>query len=209
MIGAKQMVQLLSAIYCGRNEHNGNVRADCNSAWQASVASIRTAVNKMFDTLVQLLNFYASSDNQDCVEVAAKTIEYTSSMSEMVEKLVDAFCDSYKTGSNRIRLGALMGLSTVVQFADNKKLISMGGQILGCVSPGMQDSVESVREAARQVFARVTNTVGNRFIESAVEAQMSLSVRGVVEVVKVKPGIALALVFKYLNNLNTYQEHNL
>ncbi|CCW69155.1 unnamed protein product [Phytomonas sp. Hart1] len=209
MLGADSFVRLLSAIYCGRHEHNVNVRNDTNMAWQACVASIRAAVNKIFDGLILLLVHLGSSTNPDCEEVCAKTIEFSSRIHETIDKFVVSFCDTYKKGSHRAKLGSLNGLATIVQFADSKRLMGLGGQIIGCVLPGMQDADEAVQEAARRVFARVTKIVGPRLIENAVEAQLSSSVRGVVEVVKVKPKIALALVFKYLNAQEQYTETNL
>ncbi|CCW61256.1 unnamed protein product [Phytomonas sp. EM1] len=209
MLGTDSFVRLLSAIYCGRHEHSVNVRNDTNMAWQACVASIRAAVNKIFDGLVCLLVHLGSSCNPDCEEVAAKTIEFSSRMQETIDKFVVSFCDTYKEGSHRAKLGSLNGLATIVQFADSKRLMGLGGQIIGCVLPGMQDKDEAVQEAARRVFARVTKIVGPRLIENAVEAQLSTSVRGVVEVVKVKPKIALTLVFKYLNSQQQFTETHL
>ncbi|KAG5481373.1 hypothetical protein LSCM4_07084 [Leishmania orientalis] len=207
MLGTDNFVRMLSALFCGRHEHSANVRTDANMAWQACVASIRAAVNKIFDGLALLLVRFASSENPDCVEVAEKTIEFTIRMNETIERFVDACCNMYKADSRRVKLGSLVCLGTVVQFADPRRLVSMGGQIVGCVLPGMQEH-DAVQEAAREVFARVSKLVGPRLIESAVEAQLTTSVRGVVEVVKVKPGMALALVFKHLNALETHTSHN-
>lgn len=209
MLGSDNLARMLSAIYCGRHEHGANVRGDCNMAWNACVASIRAAVNKIFDGLVCLLVHFGSSSNPDCEEVAWKTIEFTSRISETIERLIDAFCDIYKEGTYRSKIGALKGLATVVQYADPKKLMSMGGQIVGCVLPGMQDKDEHVQEAARVAFAHVSRLVGSHLIEGAVEAQLTTSVRGVVEVVKVKPRVALALVFKFLNSQKELNERNL
>lgn len=207
MLGTDNLVRMLSALFCGRHEHNANVRTDANMAWQACVASIRAAVNKIFDGLAMLLVRFASSDNPDCVEVAEKTIEFTTRMNETIERFVDSFCNTYKSDNRRVKLGSLVALGTVVQFADPRRLVSMGGQIVGCVLPGMQEH-DAVQDAAREVFARVSRLVGPRLIENAVEAQLTTSVRGVVEVVKVKPGVALALVFKHLNSLETHAEQN-
>ncbi|KAG5481052.1 hypothetical protein LSCM1_06728 [Leishmania martiniquensis] len=207
ILGTGHLVRMLSALFCGRHEHNANVRTDSNMAWQACVASIRAAVNKIFDGLTLLLVRFASSDNPDCVEVAEKTIEFTIRMNETIERFVDTLCSTYKADSRRVKLGSLVCLGTVVQFADPRRLVSMGGQIVGCVLPGMQEH-DAVQEAAREVFARVSKLIGPRLIESAVEAQLTTSVRGVVEVVKVKPGVALALVFKHLNALETHTNHN-
>jgi hypothetical protein len=207
MLGTDNMVRMLSALFCGRHEHSANVRGDANMAWQACVASIRAAVNKIFDGLTVLLVRFASSDNPDCVEVAEKTIEFTTRMNETIERFVDSFCTMYKSDNRRVKLGSLVCLGTVVQFSDPRRLVSMGGQIVGCVLPGMQEQ-DAVQDAAREVFARVSRLVGPRLIESAVEAQLTTSVRGVVEVVKVKPGVALALVFKHLNALQTHTNQN-
>ncbi|KAK7196793.1 hypothetical protein NESM_000619600 [Novymonas esmeraldas] len=203
LLGTDNLIRMLSALFCGRHEHNANVRTDANMAWQACVASIRAAVNKIFDGLALLLMRFASSDNQDCVEVAEKTIEFTTRMNETIERFVDVCCNAYKSENRRVKLGSLVCLGTVVQFADPRRLVSMGGQIVGCVLPGMQEQ-GAVQDAAREVFARVSKLVGPRLIENAVEAQLTTSVRGVVEVVKVKPGVALALVFKHLNGLETH-----
>lgn len=206
MLGTNQLVRMLSALFCGRHEHSANVRTDTNLAWQACVASIRAAVNKIFDGLTQLLVCFASSDNPDCVEVAEKTIEFTSRMNETIERFVDSFCGMYKSESRRVKLGSLVCLATVVQFAQSKQLVSMGGQIVGCVLPGMQEH-DAVQDAAREVFARVSKSVGPRLIEDAVEAQLTTSVRGIVEVVKVKPTVALSLVFKHLKALESHTSH--
>ncbi|KPA78563.1 hypothetical protein ABB37_06163 [Leptomonas pyrrhocoris] len=207
MLGTDNLVRMLAALFCGRHEHNATVRTDANMAWQACVASIRAAVNKIFDGLAVLLVRFASSDNPDCVEIAEKTIEFTTRMNETIERFVDSFCNMYKSENRRLKLGSLVCLGTVVQFADPRRLVSMGGQIVGCVLPGMQEH-DAVQDAAREVFARVSKLVGPRLIESAVEAQLTTSVRGVVEVVKVKPGMALALVFKHLNALMTHTNQN-
>ncbi|CAJ1988027.1 protein of unknown function - conserved [Leishmania donovani] len=207
MLGTDNLVRMLSAIFCGRHEHSANVRTDANMAWQACVASIRAAVNKIFDGLALLLVRFASSENPDCVEVAEKTIEFTIRMNETIERFVDAFCSMYKSDNRRVKLGSLVCLGTVVQFADPRRLVSMGGHIVGCVLPGMQER-DAVQEAAREVFARVSKLLGPRLIESAVEAQLTTSVRGVVEVVKVKPAVALALVFKHLSSLETHTNQN-
>ncbi|KAL7701052.1 hypothetical protein N2W54_003054 [Lotmaria passim] len=207
MLGTDSLVRILSALFCGRHEHSSNVRSDANMAWQACVASVRAAVNKIFDGLAMLLVRFASSDNPDCVEVAEKTIEFTTRINETIERFVDVFCGMYKSDNRRVKLGSLVCLGTVVQFADPRRLVSMGGQIVGCVLPGMQEH-DAVQDAAREVFARVSKLVGPRLIENAVEAQLTTSVRGVVEVVKVKPGVALALVFKYLNTLEKHTSQN-
>ncbi|KPI89976.1 hypothetical protein ABL78_0944 [Leptomonas seymouri] len=207
MLGTENFIRMLSALFCGRHEHSVNVRTDANMAWQACVASIRAAVNKIFEGLAILLVRFASSDNPDCVELAEKTIEFTTRLSETIERFVDTLCSMYKSENRRIKLGSLICLGTVVQFADPRRLVNMGGQIVGCVLPGMQEH-DAVQDAAREVFARVSKLVGPRLIESAVEAQLTTSVRGVVEVVKVKPGVALALVFKHLNSLQTHTSQN-
>ncbi|KAG5507619.1 hypothetical protein JKF63_06568 [Porcisia hertigi] len=207
MLGTDNLVRMLAALFCGRHEHNANVRTDSNMAWQACVANIRAALNKIFDGLVLLLVRFSSSDNPDCVELAEKTVEFTTRVNETIDRFVDTLCNMYKTDNRRIKLGSLVCLGTVVQFSDPRRLVNMGGQIVGCVLPGMQEH-DAVQEAAREVFARVSKLVGPRLIEDAVEAQLSTSVRGVVEVVKVKPSVALALVFKHLNSLDTHTNQN-
>ncbi|CAJ1021422.1 hypothetical protein, conserved [Leishmania lindenbergi] len=207
MLSTDNLARMLSALFCGRHEHSVNVRTDANMAWQACVASIRAAVKKIFNSLVLLLVRFASSENLDCVEVAEKTIEFTTRINETIERFVDTLCSMYKTDNHRVKLGSLVCLGTVIQFSDPRKLVSMSGHIVGCVLPGMQEH-GAVQEAAREVFARVSKVLGPRLIESAVEAQLTTSVRGVVEVVKVKPGLALALVFKHLNSLDKHTNQN-
>ncbi|KAF8282525.1 hypothetical protein TcBrA4_0084050 [Trypanosoma cruzi] len=209
ILGTEGFTQLLSAMYCGRHERNLNVRTDTNNAWQTCVASLRGAVKKIFNGLVNVLVLFASSENLDCVEMAVKTIEFTSRLNEMIEQLIEALCDRYHEKSRRSKLGALTCLANVVVYIDSRRLIGVGGQIVGCVLPGMQDTDSRVQECARDVFAKVSKSVGPRLIEDAIEAQIETSVRGVVEVVKVKPVAALDIIFKYLAQRSVYTQDNL
>ncbi|KAH9589385.1 hypothetical protein LSM04_007840 [Trypanosoma melophagium] len=209
ILGTENFIRLLSAMYCGRHEHNLNVRTEANNAWQASVASIRTAVHKIFRGLVDILVLFASSENLDCVEMAVKSIEFTARLSEMIEPFVDALCDRYKDDKRRSKLGSLVCLANIVVYVDSRRLIGMGGQIVGCVLPGMQEKDTRIQQCAREVFAKVSKSVGPRLIEDAIEAQIESSVRGVVEVVKVKPSVALDIVFKYLARQTKYTQGNL
>ncbi|RHW68795.1 hypothetical protein DPX39_100138900 [Trypanosoma brucei equiperdum] len=208
-LGTEGFVRLLSAIFCGRNEHNLNVRTESNNAWQACVASPCGAVKKIFSGLIDLLIIYAPSENPDCAEMASKTIEFTSRLSEMIEPFIDTLCDRYKEDDRRSKLGALTCLTCVVGYVDGRRLIGMGGQIVGCVLPGMQEKDPRVQQCARELFAKVSKIVGPGLIESATEAQLETSVRGVVEVVKVKPNVALEIIFRYLNRQSKYVQHNL
>ncbi|RNF26154.1 uncharacterized protein Tco025E_01599 [Trypanosoma conorhini] len=209
MLGTESFTRLLAAMYCGRHERNLNVRTDTNNAWQTCVASLRGAVKKIFNGLVSVLILFASSENLDCVEMAVKTIEFTSRLNEMIEQLIEALCDRYKENNRRSKLGSLICLANVVVYIDSRRLIGVGGQIVGCVLPGMQDKDPQVQECARDVFAKVSKSVGPRLIEDAIEAQIETSVRGVVEVVKVKPGAALEIIFKYLAQRSVYTQDNL
>lgn len=324
-LGTKRFVRLFSAVYCGCHEHALTVRTDCSQAWQACVASIRTAVKKIFPELTKRLIHLASSSNPDCVEVAQKTIEFTSRMQETVELFIQAFCDTYKAGdlevveqdeqdgqgkkgakkhkedrpeeesdhddddedaepqhgrwsdnensassslsdeekdgegeegeadaepsrkypgkeearqakerrgrekggakkkvsckglqkyskeerTTRIKRGCLMCLSSFVSLVDSKKLISMGGQLVGCILPGMQHDNSEVQAAASELFEKLTHEVGPRLIEDAVEAQLHTSIRGVVEVVKVRPTVALQIVFRYFKVQKDFTDHDL
>lgn len=96
----------------------------------------------------------------------------------------------------RVMRGCFVCLSTVTTLADSKKLISMGGQLVGCILPGMQHHDETVQAAARELFDKVSRSVGPRLIEDAVEAQLRTSIRGVVEVVKARPHTALQIIIK-------------
>nr|CCC94358.1 conserved hypothetical protein [Trypanosoma congolense IL3000] len=207
-LGDEAFVRLLSAMYCGRNEHNLTVRTETNSAWQACVASPCGAVKKMFSGLVDLLIIFGSSENPDCAEMAGKTIEFTSRLSEMLEPFVDAMCDRYKLDDRASKLGALKCLGCIVGYVDARRLIGMGGQIVGCVLPGMQEKDPRVQQCARELFAKVSKVVGPGLIENATEAQLETSVRGVVEVVKVRPKVALEIIFKHLNRQTKYVHRN-
>lgn len=322
-LGTKRFVRLFSAVYCGCHEHALTVRTDCSQAWQACVASIRAAVKKIFPELTKRLINLASSSNPDCVEVAQKTIEFTSRMQETIEMFIQSFCHIYKSRDHdlrshqvenskgkknqisdkedgaeeysgededdyndeedegidvwsdeenfgfssdedaeengdaekglsgahkgnkkdksdnkkekkgkkkeskkkasfkdidehsraekitRMKRGCLMCLSSFVALVDSKKLISMGGQLVGCILPGMQHDDSQVQAAASELFEKVTKEVGPRLIEDAVEAQLHTSIRGVVEVVKVRPTVALQIIFRYFKKQKTYSQHDL
>ncbi|KAG8346488.1 hypothetical protein ERJ75_000937300 [Trypanosoma vivax] len=208
-LGTAAFTRLLSAMYCGRNEHNSNVRTEANNAWQACVASPSRAVKKIFNGLVDMLIIFAPSENPDCVEMVNKTIEFTSRLSEVVEPFIDALCSRYKSDSRESKLGALTCLTCLVGYVDNRRLVGMGGQIVGCVLPGMQEKDAQVQQCARGLFAKVSKALGPGLIESVTEAQLETSVRGVVEVVKVKPGVALEIVFNHLSRQTTYTQRNL
>lgn len=288
-VGTQRFLQLFSSVYCGCHEHSMNVRSDCSQAWQACVASIRTAVKKIFPALTKLLIHFASSNNVDCVEVAEKTIEYTSRMQETLQMFVQVLCDTYNSnkvidgeakrteenhsseeddeddeeddislssdeeeevkGENvggehdrknekktsgkkrggskkerddegssihwkkekrtRIRRGCLMCLASFVKALDKEKLISMGGQLVGCILPGMQDQNAEVQAMASKLFEEVTNKVGSRLIDDVVEAQLHTSIRGVIEVVKVRPHVALEIVFRHFQTQKDFADHDL
>ncbi|KEG15173.1 hypothetical protein DQ04_00161130 [Trypanosoma grayi] len=209
ILGTDGFTRLLSAMYCGRHEHNLGVRTDTNNAWQTCVASLRSAVKKIFKGLVDVLVLFSSSENPDCVDMAIRTIEFTSRLNEMIEPFIDELCNRYKEDKRRSKLGALTCLANIVVYLDSRRLIGVGGQIVGCVLPGMQEKDTRVQQCAREVFAKVSKSVGPRLIEDAIEAQIETSVRGVVEVVKVKPSVALEIVFRYLAQQSTYTQGNL
>lgn len=288
-VGTERFLPLFSAVYCGCHEHSMNVRTDCSQAWQACVASIRAAVKKIFPALTKLLIHFASSNNVDCVEVAEKTIEYTSRMQETLQMFVQALCDAYKANEwtdpemkckhekdssdddhdedeeddftlssdeeeegkgkeavgehgrkhekktsggkggarrqrsdgdasprawkeekkTRVRRGCLMCLASFVKALDKEKLIAMGGQLVGCILPGMQDGNVEVQAVASKLFEEVTNKVGARLIEDVVEAQLHSSIRGVIEVVKVRPQVALEIIFRHFQAQKDFTDHDL
>ncbi|EPY24867.1 hypothetical protein AGDE_12132 [Angomonas deanei] len=208
-LGTTNLNRVLSAIYCGRHEHSVNVRTDTNNAWQAAVASIRTAVSKIFGTLVPLLVRFASSENPDCVEVAEKSIEFTCRLGETVDSFVGDLCEVYKQDDRRSHLGALNCIACVASQMDNKRLIAVSGEILGVMMPAMQDQDQEVQESARKVFAMLTKAAGSvDVVEKAVITQLeSGATNGVVEVVKVKPATALEIIMNRLtaSKTHTYQ----
>ncbi|CUG82316.1 Hypothetical protein, putative [Bodo saltans] len=209
-IGHENFVRILAAMHVGRSEHNVDVRTDCTTAWQICVASPRAAMTKIFSGIVTMLVKFASSTNPECIDVADASIEYTCArLNENVERFIERFSEQYKENTRRHKIGALTCLACVVQFADSPRLMRMGGQIVACVLPGMQDEEEEVRNSAGLLFERVTKVVGSRLIESVVESQLSTSIRGVIEVVKVRPTVALAVIVKNLHGRAEYTLHDL
>lgn len=219
MLGTDNFVRLLSAVFCGSHEHNQNVRGQCNQAWHVCVASIRAAVKKIFDALCSLLVQLSSSFNPDCVEAAAKTIEYSMVIQETKEMFFEAFCQRYHEGDGedeesddacRTKRGALLCLAVVAGLVEKDKIINMGGQLVGCILPGIQHKNPEVQAAAGDLFGKVTAAVGPRLIEDAVRAQLNTSIRGVLQVVKVRPETALKIIFEHFNEKETaYTDHDL
>lgn len=209
-IGTEQFVRIIAAMHVGRVEHNLTVRSEVITAWQICVASPRAALSKVFPGIITLLVKFASSPNPECVDVAESCIDYTCArMGEMLEKFINAFADQYKEGSKRHKIGSLTCLAAVIPFGDAARIMKIGGQIVGCVLPAMQDEDEDVQRCGGFLFERVSKVVGSRLIESVVESQIDSSVRGVIEVVKVRPVPALAVIFRILGQREAYTYNDL
>lgn len=195
-LGTESFIRLLAAMHIGRSEHSLSVRTEVTTAWQICVASPRSALNKIFPGIVTSLVKFASSTNLEASDVAQKCIEYTCArLQEMAEKLIDAFAAEYHKGGLRHRIGSLSCMADVIPCTDSARVMRMGGSIVGCVLPALQDEDETVRSTAGILFERISKAVGSRLIESVIESQLESSNTGVLEVVKVRPTASLAIIF--------------
>lgn len=148
-----------------------------------------------------MLQRFASSPDKDCNDLAASVIEYTCSrLRETVDDFMQQFTLKFASSSARRQLGALRCIASTVPFSDSTRLSAAVPYLLSVVVPSLHAEDPLIRTAAGAVFDRIGKQLGSRFVEDSVQSQLNDgSVSGLVELIRVRPEVALGVVFNRLS----------